>query len=170
MSGGTAKTDPCRHNKRRPPRSAISGRRTTEFPRGNMGRESKHNDRLHRASCPNTSPPHRPLHVTSGRLHPLFSKNRRLELGRPTCVTNDMAQGVPVPNTPRSKIPPSLGDSRPHQSRTTSPAEAAGTAHHHRAGHTRPDLYCAPSTTSHTDWNSIGADLANKLALSHQHK
>ena len=120
ISGGTTKTNLCCHCTRQPQRSANSGWRTIASPR----RKREHTARLHCSTRPNTFPPHRYLHATGRRLHPPFSKNRHLELGRATCTTNEMAPGVPVPDVPRKNIPPSLGDGRPHHSRLTTSQSA----------------------------------------------
>ena len=130
MSGGTSKTDPCRHNTRRPPRSERSVRKTTASPRRREGqREREHTARLHCATRLDTSPPDRPLNFTVCRLHPPLRYNLRLEMGRPTCATNEMDQGFLVPDVPRSKIPPSTRDFRPHHGQPPNPAKADGTSH-----------------------------------------
>ena len=113
---------------------------------GTRSQDHPPNASLHHAARTDAPSPNSPISVTSGRLHPPSRQSARMEMGHPSKATDDMAQGVPLCNMPRSKIPPPARAGRSHHGQPPEAPDRDGAAHPLRASRATTDIHHSEPT------------------------
>ena len=107
---------------------------------GNGSRERPPNASLHHAASISAPATNSPIPVARGRLHPPICQSTCMEMVRPTRDTDDMDQGVPLYNMPRSDIPPPARAVRSHHIQPQESPDTDGAAHPCRDSRTTTDV------------------------------